>query len=274
MAYQKDFNMQLIGAVLAGARGDSFGDALAQGGKMPDKVALREAQVGQAQANLQNTQLKNIELQQDITGAGQNITVPDRTYSIQEQNQDLSIAESFGMYDLAETGLADLGSAVGLAPTGGYESQIAEAAKKQINFDIKATAADAWRGKPNNFLLQQIIELIPSSYFNGDAKAGARYGVIRNNFSSRISELDGQIGNAKAGSAAQANLVKTRANVKHMIDRLDVVQQGFKGITPQDGSLNIDSFYGVRGINPGVELEVDEAGLDAMQLAYNEFLEE
>ena len=38
MAYQKDFNMQLIGAVLAGARGDSFGDALAQGGKMPDKL--------------------------------------------------------------------------------------------------------------------------------------------------------------------------------------------------------------------------------------------
>ena len=274
MAYQKDFNMQLIGAVLAGARGDSFGDALAQGGKMPDKVALREAQVGQAQANLQNTQLKNIELQQDITGAGQDITVPDRTYSIQEQNQDLLIAESFGLYDLAETGIADVGSAIGLAPTGGYESQIAEAAKKQINFDIKATAADAWRGKPNNFLLQQIIELIPSSFFNGDAKAGARYGVIRNNFASRISELDGQIGNAKAGSAAQANLVKTRANVKHMIDRLDVVQQGFKGTTPQDGSLNIDSFYGVRGINPGVELEADEAGLDAMQLAYNEFLEE
>lgn len=274
MAYQKDFNMQLIGAVLAGARGDSFGDALAQGGKMPDKVALREAQVGQAQANLQNTQLKNIELQQDITGAGQDITVPDRTYSIQEQNQDLLIAESFGLYDLAETGIADVGSAIGLAPTGGYESQIATAAKKQINFDIKATAADAWRGKPNNFLLQQIIELIPSSFFNGDAKAGARYGVIRNNFASRISELDGQIGNAKAGSAAQANLVKTRANVKHMIDRLDVVQQGFKGTTPQDGSLDIDSFYGVRGINPGVELEADEAGLDAMQLAYNEFLEE
>ena len=223
---------------------------------MPDKVALREAQVGQAQANLQNTQLKNIELQQDITGAGQDITVPDRTYSIQEQNQDLLIAESFGLYDLAETGIADVGSAIGLAPTGGYESQIAEAAKKQINFDIKATAADAW------------------SFFNGDAKAGARYGVIRNNFASRISELDGQIGNAKAGSAAQANLVKTRANVKHMIDRLDVVQQGFKGTTPQDGSLDIDSFYGVRGINPGVELEVDEAGLDAMQLAYNEFLEE
>ena len=274
MAYQKDFNMQLIGAVLAGARGDSFGDALAQGGKMPDKVALREAQVGQAQANLQNTQLKNIELQQDITGAGQDITVPDRTYSMQEQNQDLLIAEAFGMYDAAETSLADIGSAVGLAPTGGYESQIATAAKKQINFDIKATAADAWRGKPNNFLLQQIIELIPSSFFNGDAKAGARYGVIRNNFASRISELDGQIGNAKAGSAAQANLVKTRANVKHMIDRLDVVQQGFKGVSPQDDALTANRFYGVNGITPGVELEVNDEGLDAAKAAYLAFLEE
>ena len=59
-----------------------------------------------------------------------------------------------------------------------------------------------------------------------------------------------------------------------MIDRLDVVQQGFKGVTPQDGSLSVDSFYGVKGITPGIELEADEAGLDAMELAYNQFLEE
>ena len=274
MAYQKDFNMQLIGAMLAGARGDSLGDALAQGGKMPDKLRLREASVGQAQANLEQTQLENIKLTQEITGAGQDITVPERTYSIQEQNQDLLIAEAFGIYDAAETTLADVGSAVGLAPAGGYESQIANAAKKQINFDIKATAADAWRGKPNNFLLQQIIELIPSSYFNGDAKAGARYGVIRNNFASRISELDGQIQNADPGSAAQANLVKTRANVKHMIDRLDVVQQGFKGVTPQDDALTATSFYGVNNITPGVELEVNDEGLDAAKAAYLAFLEE
>ena len=146
--------------------------------------------------------------------------------------------------------------------------------KKELNFAIKATAADAWRGKPNNFLLQQIIELIPSAYLIGDAKAGAKYNSIRTNFESRISELDGQIKNADNGSAAQANLVKTRANVKYIIDRLSVVEQGFKGITPQDDSITADSFYGVSGITPGTPLEMNESSLDAMSQAYKEFLEE
>ena len=168
----------------------------------------------------------------------------------------------------------DFGSFLGLAPAGGYESQVAEAKKKELNFAIKATAADAWRGKPNNFLLQQIIELIPSAYLIGDAKAGAKYNSIRTNFESRISELDGQIKNADNGSAAQANLVKTRANVKYIIDRLSVVEQGFKGITPQDDSITADSFYGVSGITPGTPLEMNESSLDAMSQAYKEFLEE
>jgi len=272
MAIDRELNMQLIAAALASARGDSFSDALAQGGSMPDRIKLRDAQVAQKQANAEQTQLQNIKLQQEIVGGNAPIQVPEREYSIQEQNQDLLIAEGFGLFDATQTAVAEIGSAVGLAPTGGYDSNIAKAAKKQINFDIKATAADAWRGKPNNFLLQQIIELIPESYAQGDAKASARYGVIRNNFASRMAELDGQITNAKAGSAAQANLVKTRANVKHMIDRLDVVQQGFKGITPKEGGLNIDSFYGVN-ITPGVELDSSEEGLQTMLEAYEEFLE-
>jgi len=274
MAIDKEFNMQLIAAGLSLARGDSLGDALAQGGKVVDQARMREAKVTQAEATAEQTQLQNIKLQQEISGTLQGIEVPEREYTIEEQNQDLLIAEAFGTYDAIETGIADFGSFVGLAPSGGYESQVAEAKKKELNFAIKATAADAWRGKPNNFLLQQIIELIPSSYLQGDAKASARYSTIRTNFESRISELDGQIQNADPGSAAQANLVKTRANVKYIIDRLSVVEQGFKGVTPQDDSLTADSFYGVSGISPGVPLEVTEASLDAMSEAYKEFLEE
>jgi len=253
-------------------RGDSFGQALAQGGSAPEKLALRQSKVGQAQANLEQTQLENIKLTQEVTAANNPLNVPERDYSIQEQNQDLLIAEAFGMFDAVDNTIAEIGSAVGLAPTGGYESNIAKAAKKQINFDIKATAADAWRGKPNNFLLQQIIELIPESFAQGDARASARYGVIRNNFNSRMAELDGQIKNADPGSAAQANLVKTRANVKHMIDRLDVVQEGFKGMTPNSGGLDGNSFYGVNMV-PGVELDTSEEGLQTMLEAYEEFLE-
>jgi len=274
MAINKELNMQLIAAALATARGDSFGQALAQGGSMPDKIKLREAKVGQAQANLEQTQLENIKLGQEITGAGQQIEVPEREYSLEEQNQDLLIAEAFGTYDAIETGVADFGSFLGIAPAGGYESQVAQAKKKELNFAIKATAADAWRGKPNNFLLQQIIELITYNYIQGDSKASARYSTIRTNFESRISELDGQIKNADPGSAAQANLVKTRANVKYIIDRLSVVEQGFRGITPQDDSITADSFYGVSGITPGTQLEMSEASLDAMSQAYQEFLEE
>tara|TARA_R100000329_G_C7609753_1_gene216321 strand:- start:294 stop:1118 length:825 start_codon:yes stop_codon:yes gene_type:complete len=274
MAIDRDLNLQLIAAALATARGDNVGDALAQGGLAADKFKLRETKVAQAQADLEQTQLKNIKLGQEITGEGQQIQVPEREYSLEEQNQDLLIAEAFGTYDAIETGVADFGSFLGLAPAGGYESQIAEAKKKELNFAIKATAADAWRGKPNNFLLQQIIELIPSNYLQGDSKAAARYSTIRTNFESRMSELDGQIQNADPGSAAQANLVKTRANVKYIIDRLTVVEQGFKGLTPQDDSITADSFYGVSGITPGTPLEMSEASLDAMSQAYKEFLEE
>ena len=274
MAIDRDLNMQLIAAALATARGDNVGDALAQGGLAADKFKLRETKVAQARADLEQTQLENIKLGQEITGEGQQIKVPEREYSLEEQNQDLLIAEAFGTYDAIETGVADFGSFLGLAPAGGYESQIAEAKKKELNFAIKATAADAWRGKPNNFLLQQIIELIPSNYLQGDSKASARYSTIRTNFESRMSELDGQIQNADPGSAAQANLVKTRANVKYIIDRLSVVEQGFKGITPQDDSITADSFYGVSGITPGTPLEMNEASLDAMSQAYKEFLEE
>lgn len=274
MAINRDLNMQLIAAALATARGDNVGDALAQGGLAADKFKLRETKVAQARADLEQTQLENIKLGQEITGEGQQIKVPEREYSLEEQNQDLLIAEAFGTYDAIETGVADFGSFLGLAPAGGYESQIAEAKKKELNFAIKATAADAWRGKPNNFLLQQIIELIPSNYLQGDSKASARYSTIRTNFESRMSELDGQIQNADPGSAAQANLVKTRANVKYIIDRLTVVEQGFKGLTPQDDSITADSFYGVSGITPGTPLEMSEASLDAMSQAYKEFLEE
>ena len=59
-----------------------------------------------------------------------------------------------------------------------------------------------------------------------------------------------------------------------MIDRLDVVQQGFKGVTPQDDALTATSFYGVNNITPGVELEVNDEGLDAAKAAYLAFLEE
>lgn len=274
MAIDRDLNMQLIAAALASARGDSLSDALRQGGGMPDRVRLRNTQLAQEEANLQQTQLKNLKLQQQITGETQPLDVPERTYSLEDQNKDLLVAEAFGLFDAVDTFTAEVGSTLGISPVGGYESNIAKAAKKQLNFSIKATAADAWRGKPNNFLLQQIIELIPDSYAIGDGKASARYGVIRDNFNSRLSELDGQIRLADPGSASQANLIKTRANVKYMVDKLDVVQQGFKGVTPKDDSLTAESFYGVAGITQGVELDVDEEGLQSMEAAYQAFLED
>lgn len=274
MAIDKDLNVQLITAALAAAQGRSVSDALTQAGQMPDRMRMREANLSLAEARAEAVQLSNLKDQVELQKALNAGDIPERTYTLQEQNQDLLVAEAFGLYDALETGVADVGSFFGLAPAGGYTSQIANAAKKQINFDIKATAADAWRGKPNNFLLQQIIELIPSSYANGDAKAAARYGVIRNNFESRLSELDGQIARAKTGSASQANLIKTRANVKHMVNRLEVINQGFKGVTPDDDALTATSFYGVPGVQIGVDLTGDEAGLEAMEVAYRQFLEE
>ena len=277
MAIDRDLNMQLIAAALASARGDNLSDALRQGGGMPDRMRLRDATLAQKEANARNTQLQNLKLEQELTAKTQPLDVPERTYTVQEQNQDLLIANAFGIGDAVAVTVADTASLldpIGLAPSGGFDAQIAEAAKKQMNFDIKATAADAWRGKPNNFLLQQIIELIPSSYFNGDSRAAARYSVIRNNFASRMSELDGQIKLADPGSASQANLIKTRANVKHMIDRLDVVASGFRGQTPDSDPLSADNFYGVNNVTPGIPLDADMGGIDAMEEMYRAFLEE
>ena len=71
MAIDRDLNMQLIAAALATARGNNVGDALAQGGLAADKFKLRETKVAQAQADLEQTQLENLKLGQEITGAGE-----------------------------------------------------------------------------------------------------------------------------------------------------------------------------------------------------------
>ena len=115
----------------------------------------------------------------------------------------------------------------------------------------------------SNFLLTQIEELLPTG-FAGDPNAAAKYGVIQSNFKSRLTELEDEVKLAKKGSKTQLDLIKQRANVQHIIRRLDTVMNAFTGKTP----TKAESLYNITGIQPGMELPTDEESLDALALEW------
>jgi len=261
MAQGKELiNLQLLNAALDLREGRGLGETLGRAGQAG--VLMNQLQQKQTAANLDNMK-KMLEIQKMQAELPGQTGVPERSYPDQQRAQDELLPEAFGVLDVLEQKATTVLGSFGIGPAKGYEAQIAKAAKDNLNYDIKIIAADAFKGKPSNFLLTQIEELLPTG-FAGDPNAAAKYGVIQSNFKSRLTELEDEVKLAKKGSKTQLDLIKQRANVQHIIRRLDTVMNAFTGKTPTKAK----SLYNITGIQPGMELPTDEESLDALALEW------
>lgn len=264
MAIGKELlNVELLNAALDLREGRSLGDTLGRVGQA--RVLTQEMQQKQMSNQLSNTKemLEIQKLQQEIDDANKTVDTPEKAYTAEQQALDATIPESFGIYDqLIDTPTASVLSYFGMGPAGGFESQVALQARSDLNQAIKIVMTEGYKGKPSNFLLQSIEELLPSG-MTGDPTAAAKYRVLQQQFISREKALTEEIKLAKPESKTMIDLVQQRANVVQVRKRLDNVLGAF-GSKPGAQSRQADGFYSAPNVTPGMVLPTDEASLDLM----------
>ena len=256
-------NVELLNAALDLREGRSLGDALGRAGQA--RVLTQEMQQKQMSNQLSNTKemLEIQKLQQEIDDANKTVDTPEKAYTAEQQALDATIPESFGVYDqLIDTPTASVLSYFGMGPAGGFESQVALQARSDLNQAIKIVMTEGYKGKPSNFLLQSIEELLPSG-MTGDPTAATKYRVLQQQFISREKALTEEIKLAKPESKTLIDLVQQRANVVQVRKRLDNVLSAF-GSKPGAQSRQADGFYSAPNVTPGMVLPTDEASLDLM----------
>jgi hypothetical protein len=264
MAIGKELlNMQMLSAALDLQEGRSLGEAIGRAGKATALSQQLEQQQAAGQLANVKEMLEIQKLQQEISKTSQPLDMPEKEYSAEQQALDATIPESFGVYDqLIDTPTASVLSYFGMGPAGGFESQVALQARSDLNQAIKIVMTEGYKGKPSNFLLQSIEELLPSG-MTGDPTAAAKYRVLQEQFVSREKALTEEIKLAKPNSKTLIDLVQQRANVVQVRKRLDNVLNAF-GSKPGAQSRQADGFYSAPNVTPGMVLPTDEASLDLM----------
>lgn len=269
MAIGKELlNMQMLSAALDLREGRSLGESIGRAGKATALSQQLEQQQTAGQLSNVKEMLEIQKLQQEISKTGQALDMPEKEYSAEQQALDATIPESFGVYDqIIETPIASTLSYFNLGPAGGFESNLAKQARNDLNQNIKIVLTEGYKGKPSNFLLQSIEELLPSG-MTGDPTAAAKYRVLQQQFVSREKALTEEIKLAKPNSKTLIDLVQQRANVVQVKKRLDNVLNAF-GAKPGSQTREAGGFYTAPGIEPGAVLPSDDESLELMT---NEFL--
>lgn len=264
MAIGKELlNMQMLSAALDLGEGRSLGEAIGRAGKATALSQQLDQQQTAGQLSNVKEMLEIQKLQQEVSQTGEALDIPEKAYTAEQQALDATIPESFGIYDqLIDTPTAAALSYFNMGPAGGFESQLALQARSDLNQNIKIVLTEGYKGKPSNFLLQSIEELLPSG-MTGDPTAAAKYRVLQQQFVSREKALTEEIKLAKPNSKTLIDLVQQRANVVQVKKRLDNVLNAF-GSKPGSQSRQADGFYSSPNVTPGMELPTDEASLDLM----------
>lgn len=269
MAQGKELlNIALLNAALDMSEGRGLGESIGRTAQGLNLVGQFEQQQTGTQLDNAKKMLELQKLQQEISQGEGMSDLPEKEYSAEQQALDATIPESFGVYDqLIDTPTAAALSYFNMGPAGGFESQVALQARSDLNQAIKVVMTEGYKGKPSNYLLQFIEELLPSG-MTGDPTAAAKYRVLQQQFVSREKALTEEIKLAKPNSKTLIDLVQQRANVVQINKRLDNVLNAF-GSKPGAQSRKADGFYTAPGIEPGTILPSDEESLD---LLVNDFM--
>jgi hypothetical protein len=269
MAQGKELlNIALLNAALDMSEGRGLGESIGRTAQGLNLVGQFEQQQTGTQLDNAKKMLELQKLQQEISQGEGMLDLPEKEYSAEQQALDATIPESFGVYDQAiDTPIAAALSYFNLGPAGGFESQVALQARSDLNQAIKVVMTEGYKGKPSNYLLQFIEELLPSG-MTGDPTAAAKYRVLQQQFVSREKALTEEIKLAKPNSKTLIDLVQQRANVVQINKRISNVLNAF-GSKPGAQSRQADGFYTAPGIEPGTILPSDEESLD---LLVNDFM--
>jgi len=262
MAQGKELlNIALLNAALDMSEGRGLGESIGRTAQGLNLVSQFEQQQTGTQLDNAKKMLELKKLEQEVSKAGEELDVPEKAYTKEQQALDATIPEAFGIVDVVERQFTSGLGLFNIGPAEGYEANIAKQAADDLNQNIKIVLTEGYKGKPSNFLLKSIEELLPSG-FMGDPNATAKYRVLRQQFISREKALSEEIKLAKPNSKTLIDLVQQRANVVQVKKRLDNVLNSFMGKTP----LKSDplSFYAAPGLEAGVVIEDDEQSLKAM----------
>lgn len=254
MAYTDEEIQQAL-FMLAGnvASGDSFNDAFARGSEKIKE--LRTAKTKSIETNLDITK-KALEVQKLSEELGQGSDGPiEQYYSPQQMEVDATIHDAYGIVDSAIFAVGTIGETFGMSPTGTRESR--EAANN-LHKDMKIILSGSFKGRPSNYLLKQIQELIPTigNWVGGDAYAESRYRQIRQKFEQWVPELEAEI--KIASGKTKVELVSQRAKAAQLVRRLDVVLDGF---TQGETKPNVNMYP---DIPTGYEFPDDDEGIASM----------
>lgn len=262
MAQGKELlNVALLNAALDMSEGRGLGESIGRTAQGLNLVGQFEQQQTGTQLDNAKKMLEVQKLQQEVSKAGEALDVPEKAYTDEQKALDATIPEAFGIVDVVERGFTSGLGLFNIGPAEGYEANIAKQAADDLNQNIKIVLTEGYKGKPSNFLLKSIEELLPKG-FMGDPNAAAKYRVLRQQFISREKALSGEIKIAKPNSKTLIDLIQQRANVVQVKKRLDNVLDSFIGKSPQKSDPL--SFYSAPGLQAGVVLDDDEQSLQAM----------
>jgi len=236
-------NLNLIGAGLGVATGKGAGAGINAVQQMRE---IEGANTQQA--------LTNQKLMMEIASLQKGDTTPAvREYTTNEQQMDILVPESFGLYDSIEVAAAKLGSPLGIES---QESLGAFAAKQELNKTILEVGASAFTGRPSKFLLQLIQDTLPVGGMQGDSLAYQKYQKIRDTFVSHIPKLQNLIDTSEKNKDVLKYKSKL-ADVNYMVDRLDNVLGSF-----ENQGLGQNEFYEAPDLEAGQFSQDDIAQLE------------
>ena len=251
-----DEELQMAILKLSGdvAAGRSFKESFSEGQSVIDNLRSGQAKQTKTALELENLALKNAKLREEINPM-QNDEVYQE-YSPQMAARDKTIHNAYGALDDISFGIGTIGETFGMQPT---RFTTARRAAEDLNKDIKIVLTGAFKGRPSNYLLKEIEQLLPTigNWVGGDAKALERYQQLKFRFDQWIPELDGEV--SRATGKTKIDLIKQRAKAVQLGKRLDSVIAGFT----EDGTKpNVNAYP---DIPVGYELPDTEEGLAEME---------
>ena len=260
MAYTEDeINTAILRITGDIAAGKSFKDAFSSGARKIDSLRKTNAKAVSASLDNQKKMLEVEKLRQEVSPT----VNPDdiqQVYSPQQAAKDATIHQAYGMLDSLSFGVGAIGETFGMSQTGTRQSREAATA---LHKQIKIVLTGSFKGRPSNYLLREIEELIPQvgKWVGGDAYAQTRYEELRNKFNQWLPELDGEID--VASGKTKIELIKQRAKAQQISRRLEVVINGF---TDGGTKPNVNAYPDVP---VGYEFSDDEEGLQDIMAMFN-----
>lgn len=261
MAYtEEEINAAILKITADVAGGRSFRKAFDQGTKKIDSLRTGRNDAYEKNLDLEKKALDNEKLRQEVSPDinASDITQP---YDPRQAAKDVTIHQAYGMLDSLSFGIGTIGETVGMKPLG---NRIAREAANNLHKDIKIVLTGSFKGRPSNYLLREIEQLIPQigNWIGGDAYAQTKYEELNNKFKQWVPELDQEI--KIATGKTKIELIKQRAKASNIAKRLDVVINGF---TEGGTKPNVNAYPDVP---TGYQFPDDDEGLESLKTFFDQ----